>query len=116
MVWKHFVIFVAFFLTTCGSREVEEDYSKLFSDKDLWKEIAKRLDKKYQVEEVSDCSPEISYHKIIQTNASLEEGAKFLGNPKVSSEEECKNECCSRGDCDLAVYRMVIDRYKTSTH
>ena len=49
---------------------------------------------------------DISTNKVIRTNASMENGAKFIGYMPSDSEEACLRFCCEKSveGCDLAVY------------
>jgi len=49
---------------------------------------------------------DISANKVIRTNASMENGAKFIGYMPSDSEEACLKFCCEKSveGCDLAVY------------
>lgn len=50
--------------------------------------------------------PELWSGTVINVNESLLAGAKFIGNPNVTSRYECEFECCFKKEkgCNIAVH------------
>jgi len=53
---------------------------------------------------------EISTNQVIRTNASMENGAEFIGYLPSDSEETCLKFCCEKSNmgCDLVVYSKTF--------
>ena len=105
-------IFITLTAIVCGclaTKEVEEDYAKLLSNK-LLQEIEKRLNEDSLTSRAQNdqCTYITNSSTIIRTQASISNGAKFIAPADVTTKEECVSQCCKQSACDLAVFKEQV--------
>ncbi len=109
--------------TTMGEKEVldsnTDEATQQLTGK-LWLEVKKRLqdyglnedDLKMLDDELTPkCSVNVFNGTIIRTKDSRSNGALFLESPTVDTRDECQIQCCSRENCNLAVYKETVSSY-----